>query len=56
VELGDDGAYEEAVIGQEAIYTEAKIEKAIGMFEGPYATLDSGAETYVMGGTSGTLA
>jgi hypothetical protein len=43
-------------LGLEAIYTEAKIENAVAAFGSPYATLDSGAETYAFGGTTGTLA
>jgi hypothetical protein len=40
---GDGHTYEEAVVGQEAIYIQAKFEKANATFEVPYATLESGA-------------
>jgi hypothetical protein len=52
----DNHTYEDPMFGQEAIYTQAKIEKAAAAFEEPYAMLDSGAQTYVMGTTTATLA
>jgi hypothetical protein len=52
----DDHTYEEAVVGQEVIYTQAKRKKAVAAFEEPYAMLDSGAQTYAMGTTIAALA
>jgi hypothetical protein len=53
---GDDNTYEDPVFGQETIYTQAKMEKAVAPFEEPYEMLDSGAQTYAMGTTTATLA
>jgi hypothetical protein len=53
---GDANTYEDPVFGQEAIYTQAKLEKAVVAFEEPYEMLESGAQTYAMGTTTATLA
>jgi hypothetical protein len=53
---GDDHTYVDPVFGQEAIYTQTKMEKAVAALEEPYTMLDSGAQTYAMGTTTATLA
>jgi hypothetical protein len=47
--------YVDPVFGQEAIYTQAKLEKTVAAFEEPYTMLDSGAQTYAMGTTTATF-
>jgi hypothetical protein len=53
---GDDNTYGKPAFGQEAIYTQAKMEKAVAAFDEPYEMLDSSAQTYAMGTTTATLA